>query len=113
MKYQTRRRELIDEISQLIVWKVNKTMAVAPTYPYQAVFSIHQYQEQLLLRVIKELYSYYRITKDEKPNPLKMLRFCLEEETEIDFLVQQSAVQILEDDTGWMEDVQLAIARQG
>ena len=105
MKYQPLREKLIEEIAQFLIWKIKKTLATAPEYPYQTVFAIRHYREQLLLRVIKAIYSAYRITQDESPDPVKMLCFCLSEEACLEALVQQCAVQMLEEDAHWMDDI--------
>ncbi len=108
MKHQPLRKKLLDEITQLVILKIKETLATTPEYPHQAVFAIRYYQRQLLLRVIKEMYGHYRITQDESPDPIKMLYFCLIEETTLASLVQQNAIKILEEDACWMNVIRSA-----
>lgn len=57
------------------------------------------------MRVVKEIYDHYIVMRGEVPTPVKMLRFCLIEQAAIASFVQESAVQILEDEPYWTDSL--------
>ncbi len=105
MKHQNIRQTLLDEVALQISWQVKEALDLSPSHPEQAVFQLPQYRKQLLFCATMEIYDYYRITQDEKPDPLKMLHFCLIEQVKIKSLITKSITRILDDDSSWMNCV--------
>lgn len=106
MTKQNLSAQLVNETACLVANTIKETIAEAPEYPYQRVFSTSLYHRELLLmRVVKEIYDHYIVMRGEVPTPVKMLRFCLIEQAAIASFVQESAVQILEDEPYWTDSL--------
>ena len=104
MKDRTLRTQLIDETAYVVVVAIREAIATTSEY-HQKVFSTSFYHRELLLaRVVEEIYARYLSKKREVPTHLTMLHFCQVEQAAIDSFVQESAIQILEDEPYWTED---------
>ena len=104
MKKQDFSDRILNETAHLVAHTIKETIASAPEHPYKTVFSTSLYHRELLLAsVIRNIYDYYLATREEVPTPITMLHFCVVEQTAIASFIQESAVQILEDEPYWTD----------
>ena len=93
-------------IAQVVAKDISDALDVAPKYPHQATFAIPYYQNQLVVRVIREVLNHYFVDpQDDRKKQVEALVYFLREPANVKGLIQESFVSVLEENVDWTQHV--------